>query len=199
MTDTRIDILRHGEPEGGQKYRGHGVDDPLSELGWRQMWAAVGNHLPWDRVVSSPMKRCRPFAEAVAEKKGLPLRIDDRLREVGFGAWEGRTGNELRTADPDAIRRFYADPIAARPAGAEPLDHFRERVSLALQQILDSDAGRHVLVVAHAGVMRASLSWLLQIPPERMYRVDIPNAAFLRLRADSERPAMLCLDGPSVD
>ena len=43
MDDTIIDLIRHGQPQGGSVYRGHGVDDPLSELGWQQMWKAVGD------------------------------------------------------------------------------------------------------------------------------------------------------------
>ena len=164
MPITTIDILRHGRPEGGNRYRGHGIDDPLSDTGRRQMWAAVGNHWPWQRIVTSPMARCLSFAEALASKAGLAMTVDARLREVGFGAWEGHTGDEIRAQDPDAIRRFYADPVAARPAGAEPLDEFRQRVSDAIQHILDSHAGEQVLVVAHAGVMRATVSWLFDAP-----------------------------------
>ena len=37
-TETIIDLIRHGEPEGGRAFRGHSIDDPLSEKGWQQMW-----------------------------------------------------------------------------------------------------------------------------------------------------------------
>jgi alpha-ribazole phosphatase len=198
MPKTRIDILRHGMPEGGRRYRGNGIDDPLSELGWRQMWAAVGDDWRWDVIVSSPMARCRPFAEALAEKRGLPVAVDERLKEVGFGAWEGKTADQLRAGDPDVIRRFYADPVGERPAGAEPLDRFRDRVSAALQEILDTQGGRRVLVVAHAGVMRAVLSSMLDVPLVRMYHVDIANAAFLRIRTKRERPPQIVFGGPDL-
>lgn len=198
MTTTRIDILRHGKPEGGRRYRGHGIDDPLSELGWRQMWAAVGEDWPWDAVFSSPMKRCRPFAEDLAGKIGLQVTVDERLKEVGFGTWEGRTRTELNTEDPSALRRFYADPVGARPVGAEPLDRFRDRVSAALQDILASHGNRHVLVVAHAGVMRAVLSWLLDAPLSRMYCVDVAHAALLRIRMKPDRPPQIAFEGPDL-
>jgi len=198
MQITRIDILRHGEPEGGRRYRGHGIDDPLSALGWRQMWAAVGEDWPWEVVYSSPMARCRPFAEELASRTGAPVTVDERLKEVGFGAWEGKTGAEIRTFDPDEIRRFYADPVANRPAGAEPLDSFRARVGGAIADILEQQVGRRVLVVAHAGVMRATVSWLLQAPLQAMYRLDIPNAAILHIRSDHERPPMISLRGPEL-
>ena len=199
MPTTTIDILRHGRPQGGNRYRGHGIDDPLSETGSQQMWAAVGKRWPWQRIVTSPMARCLAFAETLAGRAGLPLRVDARLREVGFGTWEGHTGDEIRAQNPDAIRRFYADPVAARPAGAEPLDEFRQRVADAIQHIVDSHAGEQVLVVAHAGVMRATISWLFDAPLRAMYRVNIPNAAFLHVRTDDERPPMMVFRGPDLE
>ncbi|MGB5669435.1 MAG: histidine phosphatase family protein, partial [Sedimenticolaceae bacterium] len=91
---STIDLLRHGEPAGGVRYRGDGVDDPLTERGWAQMWAAVGEPSDWTHVVSSPLRRCRSFAEAVAERFDLPLLVDERFRETGFGTWEGRRHEE---------------------------------------------------------------------------------------------------------
>lgn len=196
MNNTHIDILRHGEPVGGRKYRGHGVDDPLSELGWRQMWAAVGDDWPWHGIVSSPMLRCRHFAAALADRSGLALAVDERLKEVGFGAWEGRTGAQLRADAPDTLRRFYENPVVHRPSDAEPLADFRLRVGEALEDLLRQHEGRRILVVAHAGVIRAAVSWLLDAPLERMYRMDVPNAAFLRITTREQRPPMFALDGP---
>ena len=86
MQTTLIDPIRHGLPVGGARYRGHAIDDPLSESGWQQMWDAVGDAAPWNRIVSSPLKRCRDFAEALGTRHGLPLELDDGLREVGFGS-----------------------------------------------------------------------------------------------------------------
>ena len=54
---TLIDIIRHGEPVGGKRYRGQ-IDDPLSEKGWQQMRDAVAGHNPWDVIISSPLARC---------------------------------------------------------------------------------------------------------------------------------------------
>lgn len=45
MTGTLIDLIRHGEPAGGRRYRGHGLDDPLTEKGWSQMWMPLANFL----------------------------------------------------------------------------------------------------------------------------------------------------------
>lgn len=55
---TTVDLLRHGEPAGGKKFRG-AVDDPLSPLGWQQMRAAVGDFRGWQTIVSSPLTPLR--------------------------------------------------------------------------------------------------------------------------------------------
>lgn len=184
MTDTLIDFLRHGEPVGGRRFRGNGVDDPLSEKGWQQMWDAVGEQLPWQQIISSPMRRCSAFAGALAEKYGFELSIDDRFREVGFGRWEGLSPDEVVRRNPREYTAFYCDPCCNRPAGAEALEDFGLRVAQALQDVLSDYHGEHVLVVAHAGVIRAALGYILNTDPSAWYRTRIDNAAFTRFRND---------------
>ena len=187
---TTLDMMRHGEPVGGRKYRGQ-VDDPLSEKGWAQMQAAVGEALPWTRIVSSPLVRCRAFAETLSESHGLPLALDDRLKEVGFGDWEGRTAAEIEADAPGTLARFKADPVNARPAGAEPLAEFHARVSAALDDIVERHDGQHVLLVGHAGVMRMALAWALRIPLEHAYRIEVATASITRLRFDDGRASLI--------
>ncbi len=187
-----IDLLRHGEPVGGRRYRG-GQDDPLSEAGWRQMEAAVADEAPWDHVVTSPLARCREFARVLAARQGASLQEEPRFREIGFGAWEGRSAAELRREDPHCLRRFYHDPLGGRPAGAEPVTDFLERVRVAWEALLRERCGERVLVVAHAGVMRAVIAILMHAPAERLFRIHIGQAALLRIRGDAERPPALKL------
>jgi alpha-ribazole phosphatase len=182
MPETIIDLIRHGEPLGGRAYRGHGVDDPLSEKGWQQMWAAVGSHAPWQHVVTSPMRRCSAFAEALSERHDLPVTVDDRLKEVGFGAWEGRTAAEIRQANNEEYENFYRDPVNARPEGAEPLDKFMRRVTEAYKDVVNLYPGKHCLIVAHAGVIRAAITAMLQGELAAMYQLRIDNGALSRIR-----------------
>jgi alpha-ribazole phosphatase len=182
MTDTTIDFLRHGEPVGGRRYRGDGVDDPLSDKGWRQMWDAVGEVVPWTRVVSSPLRRCRAFALALADRDRLPLSIEARFREVGLGAWEGLSPHDVLRDDPAAYAAFYRDPCRNRPPGAESLESFGARVGAALEALFAGCSGQHLLVVAHAGVIRAVLGQVLQSEPVAWYRTRVDNAGLTRVR-----------------
>ncbi|EHQ52247.1 phosphoglycerate mutase [Ectothiorhodospira sp. PHS-1] len=189
-----IDLLRHGEPAGGERYRGSGVDDPLSEQGLEQMWRAVGGCAPasgpWSRIISSPMRRCLDFAVPLSHALNLPLTQVPDLREVGFGSWEGRTPTELRQNSPEAFLAFFRDPMRARPRGAEPLKDFRRRVDGALDDLIRRHEDEHLLVVTHAGVIRAAVCGALEVPTEAMYRIKIAYAGVTRLRRD-DRGMML--------
>ena len=178
---TTIDLLRHGEPVGGRKYRGQ-TDDPLSEKGWQQMRAAVGEHKPWQHIVSSPLSRCLAFATKLAQERGIPLSVEARFMEVQFGVWEGQTAEQLRAGDPDVIERFKRDPINQRPAGAERLEGFQERVSAGWNNLLTEQPGKHVLVVCHAGVIRMALAHALNLPLSSTYRINVPSAGLTRIQ-----------------
>jgi alpha-ribazole phosphatase len=191
---TVIELLRHGEPVGGSRYRGQ-IDDALSERGWKQMWQALEGRPLWQQVISSPLQRCNAFASALAERHALPLAQEPRFAEVGFGAWEGRTRAELERLEPGQVARFLADPVAHRPPGSEPIEEFLARVNTAFTEMIGRHAGQSILVVTHAGVIRAVLSLVLQIPPSAMYRIHVANAGITRLRTDGERGFTLLAHG----
>ena len=180
---TTLDLMRHGEPVGGRRYRGQ-MDDPLSEKGWAQMRNAVGDLCPWQAVISSSLSRCTDFARELAERHQLPLEIDARLIELGFGAWEGRTHDELTVADPDTLNRFRSDPVVHAPQGAEPLTVFRDRIISVWDSLLEHHGGKHVLVVANAGVIRMIVAHVLNVPLQHLFRMQVPNAGITRIRVE---------------
>lgn len=182
---TTIDLIRHGEPVGGRRYRGQ-IDDPLSDKGWAQMRAAVGDHHPWQRIISSPLVRCAAFAQELGERHGIPVQEDARLMEIGFGAWEGRTAAELQAEDPLSLQRFWSDPLRHTPPGAETLFDFEARVIGAWRDILSAHSGAHLLLVGHAGMMRMIIRHVLDMPLERMFRLQVANAAISRIQVDGK-------------
>jgi probable phosphoglycerate mutase len=186
---TQIDVIRHGEPEGGQRYRGYGVDDPLTETGWQQMWDAVQHLSGWSHIATSPLLRCCAFAEALAAKHGIKFSIDDRLKEIGFGAWEGKTPDEIIAADAGALDHFYEDPVNNRPAGAEPLDTFSERVWQAYSDISEQHSGGHILIVGHAGVARAVAANILGMQLNDVYsRLQIAYGGIISTQIVAGKP-----------
>ena len=177
---TLIDLIRHGEPVGGSRYRGQ-IDDPLSATGWTQMWKAVGKEHPWQAIVSSPLSRCLDFASELSERSRISLEIDERLKEIGFGVWQGKTREEITQYDPGVLQRFYRDPMSHHPDGGEGLAEFKHRVVDAWQDLLNRHAGKHILLVCHAGPIRMVLSHILEIPLSNVFRIKVANAGITRI------------------
>ena len=187
MSVTHIDLLRHGEAEGGALYRGR-RDDPLTETGWRQMAEAVEPPIAWDCIVTSPLSRCHAFAQHLAAQLDIPLLVEERFREIDFGDWEGCGAAALMAEDSSRLRRYYDDPWAHTPPNGEPLADFQRRIEAAWQALLQAHGGRSLLLVSHGGVMRMILQQVLALPRESLFKLQIPPACLSRVRIDGEGP-----------
>lgn len=187
---TTVDLLRHGEPIGGRRYRGQ-IDDPLSEKGWGQMREAVSDHCPWDRILTSSLSRCSAFAQELAERHQLPLEESNAWTEIGFGDWEGKTAQELIEQDPNTLYRFWEDPLNNTPPNAEKLTDFQRRITTKWEEAIARYAGDHLLIVGHAGMMRMVLSHVLGMPIDKMFRLQIPNAGISRIALDHYQGGVL--------
>lgn len=177
-----VDLLRHGEPVGGQRFRGR-LDDPLSETGWAQMTAAIGEAPPWQGIITSPLRRCADFARELAGQHDLPLHIEPRWQEINFGAWEGLTVNDLWQSVPEQIAAYWQDPTQFTPPQAEPLQALQARVIAAWQALLPSlQPGSHWLVITHGGVIRVLLAHVLGLPLQYCLRLEIGLAQVSRIR-----------------
>jgi len=191
MSTVRIDLLRHGDT-GQRSYRGQ-LDDPLTALGWEQLRGAVAGRR-WDAVVSSPLRRCAEFAREIATTRGLRLTLDARLAEYHFGDWQGVPIEELAERDGDSLGRFWADPVAHQPPGAETFAQFRARLSAALDDVVHLHRGRHVLVVTHGGAIRLLRCLVEGRDYSDMAGIDVPHAC-LHALAWQERSAPTTVGG----
>ncbi|CAM5610027.1 RNase H type-1 domain-containing protein OS=Streptomyces antimycoticus OX=68175 GN=SSPO_069470 PE=4 SV=1 [Streptomyces antimycoticus] len=123
-TPATFVLLRHGEtpltPE--KRFSGSGGTDPgLSDVGRHQaerVAAALAARGTIQAIVTSPLRRCRETAEAVARRLGLDVRVEEGLRETDFGAWEGLTFAEVKERHPDDLEAWLASSKVARPAAA---------------------------------------------------------------------------------
>lgn len=172
----RVDLLRHGETQGGSGFRGR-LDDPLTTSGWDQMWAALAGAGPWTRVVSSPLRRCAAFAHRLARARGLPLSLDARWRELDFGHWEGRTAAELLAEDPETLGTFWVTPLAVTPPGGEPVAQLQQRVLAAWNTLGRHGNGDAILVITHGGPIRILLCHLEGRPLEELLQFQVPHGA----------------------
>ena len=180
---TIIDLLRHGDVEGGSKYRGQ-LDDPLSELGWEQLRTTTSKKQNWQHVISSPLKRCVEFAYELSQTHTLPLHNEDEFKEISFGLWEGKNSEELLNFEPDEIKKYWADPVNVTPPQGENLLDFEKRVINGWENILNEFQGKHILLISHAGVMRIILCHILNMPLTELFKLDIGLAKASRIQVE---------------
>lgn len=176
-------LLRHGEtaltPE--KRFSGSGGTDPeLSATGRRQAecaaeaFAARGTV---QEIVSSPLRRCRETAGAVAARLGLEVRIEDGLRETDFGAWEGLTFGEVRERHGADLDAWLASAKVAPTGGGESFAEVARRVAAARDRLVTRYAGRTVLVVTHVTPIKTLVRLALGAPPESLFRMELSAAS----------------------
>ncbi|XIG77338.1 histidine phosphatase family protein [Streptomyces sp. SGAir0957] len=181
-------LLRHGEtaltPEkrfsGSGFLRGVGGDPELSATGREQARRAAAELAARggvDAVVSSPLKRCRETARAVADRLGLGVTVDDGLRETDFGAWEGLTFKEVGERHPDDMNAWLASAEAAPGGGGESFAAVAERVAAARDRLTAVHRGRTVLLVSHVTPIKTLVRLALGAPSEALFRMELSAAS----------------------
>jgi broad specificity phosphatase PhoE len=151
---TTLILVRHGETDWNAQHRWQGHSDTaLNDAGREQAHRLAAELERVDALYSSDLARARETAEIVAGTIGLEVRFDRRLRERGFGAWEGLTTEEIESSFPDEQRRWRAG-IGAGASDAEPFESFAARVGSFVDDVGLRHVDEEVLVVAHGGTIR---------------------------------------------
>ena len=151
---TTLLLARHGETDWNAEGRWQGHSDtPLNEQGRAQARELGASLDRVDVVYASDLARARETAEIAVAPLGLEVRLDPRLRERGFGAWEGLTSAEIEHRFVEAHGRWRSgDGFGADDA--EAFDAFAARIHSFVEDVLRRHPEEHVLVVAHGGSIR---------------------------------------------
>lgn len=160
----KIDLLRHGQSTLSHTLRGS-TDDDLTELGWSQMQHSIDQSLhaqdneavPWDVIFSSPLKRCRLFADRIAQQIEKPVFYHANLQEMHFGDWEALSTQYIYENEPELLANFWQQPTLFSPPNAETMQNFHLRVINGLtniQQQMQANHWQHALLVTHGGVIK---------------------------------------------
>jgi len=164
MSVPVIYYIRHGETEWNAEVKLQGAQDiPLNDLGRKQaahagdiladLFARDGRDETSIAFVASPLGRARSTMELVRDTLGLApagYSLDDRLREIGYGHWEGSTLAQMQASDPDVFAQRQADKWTVSPPGGESY----ASVEMRMRDWYDSLLADTV-AVAHGGTARA--------------------------------------------
>jgi len=166
-------LWRHGRTAWNDDRRFQGQTDiELDEHGRRQArrTARLLAALPPAALVSSDLVRAQSTAAELATLTGLPVRLDERLRETFAGRWEGLLAPEIEADDAATWQAWQAGDPAVRPGGGETRAEVADRACAAVADALPHVPTAGVLVVAtHGGTARALIGRLLGLPEEEWH------------------------------
>ncbi|HEY1641299.1 MAG TPA: bifunctional RNase H/acid phosphatase [Streptosporangiaceae bacterium] len=193
-TATTTLLLRHGQTplSAERRFAGRG-DVPLTDLGRQQAEAAAARLAArggMDVIVSSPLRRARRTADAVAQATGAAVVTDEDLAETDFGKWEGLTFGEAGAQFPDEMAAWLADPDAA-PPGGESFTAVGRRVQGALDRLLAAYPGQTVVLVSHVTPIKTLLRHALLAPPAALFRIHLDVASLSEVDWFDDGPAVV--------
>jgi broad specificity phosphatase PhoE/ribonuclease HI len=187
-------LLRHGQTplSAERRFAGRG-DIPLTDIGRRQAAAAAARLAERggiDVIVTSPLRRTRRTAEAVAETTGAPVVVEDDLVETDFGTWEGLSFAEAGEQDPDHLKAWLGGADVAPPDG-ESFAAAGRRVLGALDRLLAAYPEQTLLIVSHVTPIKTMLCRALLAPPAALFRIHLDVASLSEVNWFADGPAVV--------
>jgi probable phosphoglycerate mutase len=189
-----LHLVRHGDTlQAAEGYFAGDIDPPLTDRGLAQAEAVgrVAAGLGLAAVYVSPKRRARQTAEPVLRASKLEPIVEDGLREIAYGAWEGRKESEIKASDPEAFAAWSQDPALVAPPGGESAFAIAARALPCLVRARHEHPTGNVMFVSHKATIRVMVCALLGVPIGRFRdRVACPTASLTTFEF-GERGAML--------
>ncbi|MFN3599284.1 MAG: histidine phosphatase family protein [Aquificaceae bacterium] len=181
--EKRLYLLRHAQSEYNEKgiFQGR-LNSDLTPLGFVQARLSAQELLDKNLQViySSPQKRAYKTALTVADVLGLEVIVDDRIREMSFGVYEGRNFWELMEKEGHMLRAWLSNPLKNSLPTQESMEEFKERVESFLKDVIQNPY-ENILIVAHGGTLHALVCLSLGLGLENLWNIHMDNTGFTLL------------------
>jgi broad specificity phosphatase PhoE len=169
-----IYLTRHGETQWNKENRLQGWEDSaLTEKGIKNA-IALGErlvHTNLHAIYSSPSGRAFQTAKLICLNRTIPILLDEDLKEISFGEWEGKIQQEIEEKYPKEFYNFWNAPHQYNhvPHNGEGVGELKQRVERAMKKIITAHSNGNVMIVTHAVVIRAIMSYFMDIPIEKWW------------------------------
>ena len=194
-------LLRHGKVNGDPALNGHTDCDVSPDLQQKIRKALNQKKLPFDQIISSPLKRCADLAALLqADYPRATHTFNTQIQEMSFGRLDGQPFETIKDQWP-LLDAFWQDPHHNTLPEAETLAHFHHRISLAWADIIQSNNG-NTLMIVHGGVIRMILAIVLNIDwknPAWHANLAIGNASLTHIQITKAEQNYLSIKSIGVD
>jgi len=197
---TWLYLVRHGATEANERIpyilQGHAIDLPLSAAGENQARVLAGflRQFPIQTVFSSSMVRARQTAEAIADGLGVAATVVPDLVECDVGVWEGLDWETIRQRYPEEHARFAANPAEVPYLGGESYGDVLRRARPAIERLLEENAGKSIVVVAHNVVNRVLLADLMGLDLRLAPKIAQGNGCVNLIRRRAGRAELVTMN-----
>lgn len=182
-----------------ERFRGR-LDVPLNETGLAQA-EATGQRIAGEwhpaAVYASPLSRAVRTAEAITRRLGLTVRVESKLTDIEYGAWQRLTPDEVRQQWPEAHHAWYHAPERAEIPGGETLAQVRERSMTAVRELIARHPDQTVALVSHTVVNRVILLGILGLGNDRFWRLRQDTCAINVFEAEDGYFTLVSLNDTS--
>jgi alpha-ribazole phosphatase/probable phosphoglycerate mutase len=185
---TRLLLIRHGETDWNQEGRWQGqADVPLNEAGRRQAEriSELLEDCPIEAVYSSDLQRARETALILASEKDLPLVMDERLREIHQGEWQGLRVSEIEASYGRLFEERNSNLLNVAPPGGETAFQVQSRMLEAVCDILRRHSGKTVAIVSHGFALAVVRAHYLDLPADRIWEQVPKNGEIIVMDLES--------------
>ena len=173
-------LVRHGQTEWNTQGRtqGHG-NSPLTDLGISQAQnlAKALREYPIDMIYCSDLGRAVQTAQIVGKELNLDVVATDKLREMGFGVWEGMKMTDIETEYADLFNLWRNQPDKLLVPGGEMLKDIKKRQDELIDYLNEKYKNKHILLVSHSVTVRVMLLSMLDSDIKNIYRIRQDNTA----------------------
>ncbi len=186
----RLTLVRHGETRWNKEKKIQGISDiELSDLGLvqahRLSLALQGEE--FDRIVTSPLKRAYDTARAIGRYHDVPIAVEEDLRELNAGEFEGLSFPDIKARYPDFLDRWMQDHASVRMPRGESLQDVQDRAWPVVHGV--TQTAQNALVVAHSFVIIAILCKVqnLDLSQPNQVRISVASRTCLEIENGTGR------------
>lgn len=187
MKMTEIYLIRHGESTMNKENRYYGwLDAPLTELGKEQLKGLKDfmEKQNIEYVISSPLSRALNSASLSTGREEVDIIIEERIKEMNFGIWEGLDIKELQTQHKELWNMWCNEWKKTRIPDGESFEDFYNRVANFIREAIKKYKGKRICIVSHQGVLRIILSYLIGLNEEGFWHFSFTQGRYSKIILD---------------